>query len=267
MIKLLKNKIILLFNYFNSILGLFLFLFLSFLLIPVFSLIEIFLKKSKRRMLWRKGARFCLGFYFTFNRLKFNVKNFYNIKQGEAKIYISNHFSPLDGMFLFYILGDNSTLLTAPFGTFDLPFSFWFRKMGCIDVWRNEIEKIKFKSANDPGEAIRKALRELESGQSIILFPEGHISIFFELLYFHSGVARIAIASGKVVIPIAITDVEKVFVKEALVLPGEISFTFGNPMDIKEYYIKNMPTMKNVVEKIRSQMKRMLPKRYKTKEE
>ena len=81
--------------------------------------------------------------------------------------------------------------------------------------------------------SLRQALRILEAGRVLVLFPEGTRSPDGAIGKFRPGVALLAERTGARVVPVRIRGGEKVFPKGAkFPRPGRMSVTFGAPMAI-----------------------------------
>jgi 1-acyl-sn-glycerol-3-phosphate acyltransferase len=231
-------------------------------LIPPFELIGLFLNKKQKRKMWRWGSQGAMGTLFYLGGLRFKIEGLEKIKKEEPILYIANHGSMLDGFILTYILGTKVTPFTGPAGYFPFPFSYWFKRMECIDVQRSEIELLKFKDSYDPPGAIKQAIAELKHNNSVLLFPEGHVEPKYRLIYFHTGAARIALAAEKKVAPTGIVNIDKVIINGFLFNPGNIKIVFHDAVDLKNYYIKNTATIKEAADKLKKEISCLLPRRY-----
>lgn len=252
---------------FNSQLVAIIFIIALTLLIPVIEIISFKLKKEIKIKLWKTISLFNLRWFFYLGGLSIEIEGKNKIENNESAIYIANHLSGLDGMILLYVLGENAINIIGPSRFFPFPFSYWFKRSGSIDVQRSNIEKMKYKDSYSPVKAINKSVDELKNGRSLIIFPEGHVSLQRNLLYFHTGVTRIALAANKKVVPIGIIDVDRVIKKLFIFTPGVIKLIFGEPINVTEYYIKNKATLKKATLKLRDELKKILPKEYYEMEE
>jgi 1-acyl-sn-glycerol-3-phosphate acyltransferase len=230
---------------------------------PILSLASFFYKKKKEKYLWRFVCLYSLRLMFFLGGLKIKVEG--RKKNGQAYIYAANHLSALDGFIICSIVGFNITAITGPSDYFTWPFSLWFKKMAFIDVQRSEIEKEKFKDANSPGEAIKKALKELKSNHSILIFPEGHVTLEHRLLYFHTGPARISLAVDKKIIPVAIINTDKLVDKDIFFKSGNIKVIFGDPIDLVDYYVKHRANITEATEYLKEHIRNLLPNKYLSK--
>jgi 1-acyl-sn-glycerol-3-phosphate acyltransferase len=116
-----------------------------------------------------------------------------------AKIFAANHPTTTDPFFLGLLTREPMRLLVTA-NAFEVPvFSRYLHGSGHIPVQRG----------NGKGQtAIDKAVSYLETGKTIGIFPEGALSPEsehgFTVLPARSGVARIALRSGKPIIPVGI---------------------------------------------------------------
>ena len=80
---------------------------------------------------------------------------------------------------------------------------------------------------------MKKIMKLLEEGESILFFPEGQRHQ--GLHSFKSGIARIAVESQKPVIPVAISGSGRLMPPKSFLLrPGRINVTFGKPLRFHE---------------------------------
>jgi len=134
-------------------------------------------------------------------------------------ILICNHTSSIDPAFLQATISHRLIVWMMAKEYMDLPAMGWFfRTIGIIPVER---------SGRDTG-PLRAALRQLEAGRVVGIFPEGRIAPTRELLPFQTGVALMAIKMGVPVYPAYIdgTQRNKEMLAAAL-LRNEATVTFG----------------------------------------
>ena len=81
-------------------------------------------------------------------------------------------------------------------------------------------------------EILEKAVQELRSGQSFLIYPEGTRSPDGRLQKFKKGAVVMAIKAGVPIVPVACSGAHRVMEKRSLVMhPGEILVEFLNPID------------------------------------
>ena len=129
-----------------------------------------------------------------FTGIFMQVKNKHYIKKGQAYVITPNHSSYLDIVILYqtftqyFVFVGKKSLATIPV------FNVFFKKMN-ITVDR--------KSARDGKRSIDRCGLELEKGHSVVLFPEGTISVDVpKMLKFKNGAFKLAIEKQVPVIPI-----------------------------------------------------------------
>jgi len=81
-------------------------------------------------------------------------------------------------------------------------------------------------------ESLEKAVQELRTGQSFLIYPEGTRSPDGRLQKFKKGAVVMAIQAGVPIVPVACSGAHRVMEKRSLVMhPGEILVEFLNPID------------------------------------
>jgi 1-acyl-sn-glycerol-3-phosphate acyltransferase len=141
-------------------------------------------------------------------------------------ILAANHHNYLDGVLLGAAVGRPISFLVMPRVFHASPFHPAFhRHIGSIPI---NLER------PDPG-AIKRALRALEEGRVVGIFPEGPFSQEGRLVSGQPGVALIALRSGVPVVPAAIRGTYEALVGRRLHLPrrSRVSVQFGVPMQFQ----------------------------------
>ncbi len=129
------------------------------------------------------------------------MEGYEHVDENWSQIIVSNHCSYTDTLVLLGILPTHVTvvakqeLLKAPIiGNF-------IRKLGHLTVNRVDFSKSK--------DDIKKFSEALNSGKSVIIFPEGTFTYATGLRPFKLGAFVIAAQTGKAVLPIAIQGTRK----------------------------------------------------------
>jgi 1-acyl-sn-glycerol-3-phosphate acyltransferase len=140
-------------------------------------------------------------------------------RRGPA-ILVCNHTSSLDPALLQAASPRMIRWMMAR--EYDSPGLRWFfRKLGVIMVER---------SGRDAA-ATRAALRLLEQGAVVGIFPEGKIETTTQLLPFHSGIALLALKSGAPVFPAYLDGWQRGRgMLQAIVAPSHATLSFGPPL-------------------------------------
>jgi 1-acyl-sn-glycerol-3-phosphate acyltransferase len=139
-------------------------------------------------------------------------------------ILAANHANYLDGVVLGTVVPHKVTFLVMPSVYHSTPLHPPFhRHVGSIPI---NLER------PDPG-AIKRALRTLEEGTVVGIFPEGPFSRNGRLGRGQPGVAIIALRSGVPVVPVAIRGTYEALVGRPMHLPrpSPLSARFGTPLE------------------------------------
>ena len=164
--------------------------------------------------------------------LRFDFKGVENLpdKDHGGAILAINHVSYLD---------------FALAGTAALPMKRYVRFMAKKELFDNKIagpllrgmHHISVDRANGSGSFVA-ALRALRNGEIIGIFPEGTISVSFEVKELKTGVIRLAQGAGVPVIPTVIWGSQRIWTKKVQRNLKRnnfpISVTFGEPLTFKK---------------------------------
>ena len=158
--------------------------------------------------------------------LRFDFKGVENIPRDGGAILAMNHVAYLD---------------FALIGTAALPVNRYVRFMAKKEIFENKIAGPLMRGMHhisvdrSSGSAsFVAALRALKSGEIVGIFPEGTISVSFELKEFKSGAVRLAMGAGVPVIPAVIWGSQRIWTKKVKrdlkrnKFP--ISVTYGEPL-------------------------------------
>jgi len=137
-------------------------------------------------------------------------------------IVVANHMSGLDPFLLITACKRPLRFLIAR-EEYERPILHWlFKASGCIPVDRS----------GRPEKALRQALRALQEGEVVALFPHGRILLDDELPHkIKGGVARLAIWSDATIYPVRIDGVgAEGSVGLAPIVPSKVVLTMGEPL-------------------------------------
>ena len=158
--------------------------------------------------------------------LRFDFKGVENIPRDGGAILAMNHVAYLD---------------FALIGTAALPVNRYVRFMAKKEIFENKIAGPLMRGMHhisvdrSSGSAsFVAALRALKSGEIVGIFPEGTISVSFELKEFKSGAVRLAMGAGVPVIPAVIWGSQRIWTKKVKRdlkrNKYPISVSFGEPL-------------------------------------
>jgi len=149
------------------------------------------------------------------------------------KIYAANHPSTLDPVLVMSALKDTVSILITN-SVFQIPIiGYLIRKSGHIPV------------VSDQGNlAYQHALKQLKTGKSILIFPEGRLSAIDGITYPpFSGVIRLALETKAPIVPIGIsfakdkTITKNIKIKQKVdmarfFIKGKYALTSGTPINV-----------------------------------
>jgi 1-acyl-sn-glycerol-3-phosphate acyltransferase len=99
-------------------------------------------------------------------------------------------------------------------------------------------------------QSIDAAVKVLQSGVSLLIFPEGTRSPDGRLRRFRKGAFTIAVRSGVPIVPTSMAGTQKIMRKgERLLRPGAVTVRFGPPIDPSRYEMNERLELVSVVEK------------------
>jgi 1-acyl-sn-glycerol-3-phosphate acyltransferase len=153
----------------------------------------------------------------------FRVSGLEHLPARGPYIVAANHANYLDGVVLASALPRKISFLVMP---------RVYRATPLHPYFHNHVGSIPVSLARpDPG-AIRRALRILEGGGVVGIFPEGPFSQHGRLVRGQPGVALVALRSGVPVVPAAITGTFHALAARRFFVPRRvpISVRFGKPL-------------------------------------
>jgi 1-acyl-sn-glycerol-3-phosphate acyltransferase len=153
----------------------------------------------------------------------FRVTGLEHVPRTGPYIVAANHANYLDGVVLGAALPRRISFLVMP---------RVYRATPLHPFFHDHVGSIPISLARpDPG-AIRRALRVLEQGGVVGIFPEGPFSKYGELVQGQPGVALVALRSGVPVVPAAITGTFQALVGRRLYIPRRVPLgvRFGHPL-------------------------------------
>ena len=156
--------------------------------------------------------------------VKLEVKGYENIPEDQAVLFVGNHRGIYD-VITTYPLMKGPTGYIAKKELARIPFlSWWMYFVNCIFLDRNDPRK-GLKSIN-------KAAEMIQSGISMVIFPEGTRTRDGELHEFKEGSLKIATKAKCPVIPMGITGTADIFENHIpFIKSSHVTVSFGKPID------------------------------------
>jgi len=195
--------------------------------IPLLLILERLILPEDRPRLWRLFSHFnCRTLLFLIGvRVK---KERAPSPLSPPLVFASNHPALLDGFICFAIFGPDTIFLTAPHKSVSFPFNVMFQRMGLVEVTRDDYDALHYPGALPPKKALQHMIVSLQKGLSAYVFPEGHVERLGQLLYIHTGTARIAVSSGVPVQPLVLLGSDCILLGKIRVRPGVLTVRFGS---------------------------------------
>lgn len=152
------------------------------------------------------------------------VKNPGRLTRGRSFVVVANHESFCDVLVLLAHLPMQVRFL-AKRSVFRVPILGWsIAAAGFIPVDRD--------SGSRSGAAVEAALRRLEGGRSVVVFPEETRTPSGELLSFKKGAAHLALRSGLPILPCGLAGTFRVLPRgTSLITPGPVVLAVGDPIE------------------------------------
>jgi 1-acyl-sn-glycerol-3-phosphate acyltransferase len=152
--------------------------------------------------------------------------------RAEQRIYFANHQSHADLVMIWAALPEELRSITRPIAAKDYWTKTPFRQWITTCVFNAVYVERERKADEDPLQPLAQAL---ESGDSIILFPEGTRGHAEEPQPFKAGLYNLALRFPQVVlVPAWIDNIQRVMPKgEVVPVPVLCSVTFGAPLRLE----------------------------------
>jgi 1-acyl-sn-glycerol-3-phosphate acyltransferase len=190
-----------------------------------FVCVHFFINKKNKEFYFHQGFKNWMALYMPLIFCPITHKGSHNFKQHQNYVVIINHNSLMDiPVSSPGIISANKTLGKSSFS--NIPMFGFIYKCGSILVDR--------KSSKSRADSYGKMLSVLAQGMHLCLYPEGtRNKTNLPLQAFHDGAFKIAIASGKPIMPAIIYNTNKILPANGPVFwawPHRIIFEFMTPI-------------------------------------
>lgn len=204
--------------------------FTSALLFPVAFLIWIFTLPFDRRLvlLHRFSCQWSNLVFFLNPHWKVTISGRERINPATAYVMVSNHQSGADILVLFRMMVHFKWV--SKWSLFWFPFIGWNMAM-------NRYIALKRGRKSSINRMVERCVREIRSGNSVMIFPEGTRSKDGKVHPFKSGAFRIALETGAPILPIAISGTITAIRKGGLLIHRnhDMKLMVLDPVDPAEY--------------------------------
>jgi 1-acyl-sn-glycerol-3-phosphate acyltransferase len=206
-------------------------------------------KEPKRTMIFQQVARAWMRVFFFLSGIRIRIKGKHHFQKGQNYVVVCNHNSFMDvPLATPFIPGPNKTIAKKEMAK--IPIFGAIYKVGSVLVDRKSDESRK--------NSFIQMKEVLRLGMHMCIYPEGTRNKTNEpLQYFHNGAFKLAVDSGKSIMPAVIFNTAKVLPanKGFFFWPVKIRMEFLEPvppefysieelkdevfMQMKEYYVKH----------------------------
>jgi 1-acyl-sn-glycerol-3-phosphate acyltransferase len=200
-------------------------------------------KEPKRTIIFQHSARIWMRFFFLMTGIRISVKGKNNFIKNENYVIVCNHNSFMDvPLTTPFIPGPNKTIAKIEMAKIPVFGMIYSRGSVLVDRKSEESRKNSFV----------KMKEVLRLGMHMCIYPEGTRNKTNEPLQpFHNGAFKLAVDSGKAILPAVIFNTAKV-------LPAGKSFFFW-PVKVKMHFLEPVPagtqTLEQLKEKVFALMK------------
>ena len=162
------------------------------------------------------------------SKIKVSLKGFSNINLNRPHIYMANHTSNFDIPVLQSCLPVHFKWL-AKSELFKIPiFGFAMKRAGYISIDRSDKESAI--------QSLQTAAKIIQSGASVIIFPEGTRSRNQNVQPFKKGGFVLAVDSGVPIVPVILHGTWKIMPKNQFFIePGHVVVEIKKPIESSDY--------------------------------
>ncbi len=166
-------------------------------------------------------------------RIRLHVSSEAELDRSETYVFMVNHLSLFDIPTLLASTPVQCRFM-AKRSLFKIPIFGWVLRVGgYVSVDRN--------SREGPRASFNRALEELRTGASLVVFPEGTRSLEGGLLPFKRGGLLLALRCGLPIVPVGIRGTRELRVRKSFAInPGEAEVRYGRPIDLKGYGVRDV---------------------------
>lgn len=167
------------------------------------------------------------------------VRGLDSIPNSGPVIIASNHLSFSDSIFMPLVVSRKVTFLAKQEYFTQPGLKGWIKKLTFIALGQVPVDRSGGRASEA---AVRTGVELLERGECIGIYPEGTRSPDGRLYRGRTGIARLALESGAIVVPVAMINTEKIQ-PTGKVIPKimRVGVYFGKPMNFKELFAGSDP--------------------------
>lgn len=148
------------------------------------------------------------------------------LPEGGNLCFVANHQSAYDIPLIMAVIPRNIGFIAKKELIFFPVISTWMRAMHCVFIDR--------KSPRKAVKQLEKAVRNLQVGHSMVVFPEGTRSRSARMGTFRTGSLKIAFRAGSTIVPISIKDTYKMREEHDRITPGTVELFIHDPVPTED---------------------------------
>jgi 1-acyl-sn-glycerol-3-phosphate acyltransferase len=210
-------------------------------MLPAFLLIPFGLRKAGYRYLNRLGKLYSRNLLFVFGA-RVNVQGIENLPETNNICLVSNHQGIMDILLITgYIPKTVGFVAKKELARIPV-MNIWLKAMGCVLIDRKDPRKTM--------STIQKALKQIQKGYAMVIFPEGTRSRSSRMGKFKPGSFKLALGANTFAVPVTINGTYKIFEETGAITPGEVSLTIHPAIEISTLSEEEKKQLHQTVENI-----------------
>lgn len=174
--------------------------------------------------------------------MELEVRGKENLPHEDPVLYVATHKSVFDIVILLSII-DNPAIFVGKEEVRKMPFvNKWFDALGCIYIDREDMRKAL--------QSILEGIKELNNGQSVVLFPEGTRNMSNEIRPFKEGGFKLASKTKVPIVPIALSNTYKVFEEKKRIQKTKVIVNIGAPIQTRDLPKEELSRLPQIAQEI-----------------
>lgn len=214
----------------------------AFWFLSVFLLLYPLIYVFCQRVQWKKYASKLVQFwsYIFFPAIFLRVKVKYHYKPDPKKVYVfcANHFSYFDIPILVYLIKNHFSFLGKNAMAKIPLFGYMYKKLHILVDRSDKGSRVA---------SLTKAIRALQSGRSVAIFPEGGITSKQFPYMSHplkDGALQMAIQQQVPIVPISLMNNYMLLSESFILRPGMVRVEIHPPIETQGKTMDDMPALK-----------------------
>jgi 1-acyl-sn-glycerol-3-phosphate acyltransferase len=159
---------------------------------------------KKESLADKMSSRICRVLFYL-SGSKITLSGLENVPEEGAVLFVSNHQGHFDGLVIHGFIDKPKGFVSIIEASKAPVISTWMREMNSVFMDRKDLRQSL--------SCINEAIRLLQSGHSMVVFPEGKLSASAEPNEFNRGWLKLATRSGVPIVPVSIDGTYKAFGK------------------------------------------------------